>query len=77
MFAPGTTPHDSPAIVHTVGVPWHVPLSAPHGVTTVTLQAVADSGTSEPENKFAAGAQSLPAAARVQRLNCGGVLVSR
>src|SRR5437867_4805307 len=21
MFAPGTTPHDSPAIVHTVGVP--------------------------------------------------------
>jgi len=77
MFAPGITAQDSPAIEQTVGVPWHVPSSAPHGVTTVTVHAGANSGASEPEKRLAAGAQSESGVGRVQRRNWGGVRVSR
>ena len=77
MFAPGITAQDSPAIEHTVGVPPHVPSSAPHGVTTLTAYAGAKSEASEPENRLAAGAQSSAGVGLVQRRNCGGVLVSR
>src|SRR3989442_1673167 len=76
-LAPGTAAHDWFATEHTGGSPSHVPSAAPHGVTSEADHAVADSGTREPDNRFATGAQAAPSVGRVHRTTCGGVPVSR
>src|SRR5207245_10150488 len=76
-LGPGTAPHDWPATEHSGGSPVHVPSAAPQGVTSEADHAVADSGTREPDKRFAMGAQSSSGVGRVQRTICGGAPVSR
>src|SRR5438552_4845754 len=75
-LAPGTVAHDWFGTEHTPDSS-HVPSAASQGVMTEADHAVADSGTSEPDKRFATGSQGSVGVGRVQRTTSGGALVSR